>query len=77
MNCVVAEDGTSITCGHCGLTSHHPDDVAARYCGNCKLFHDADTGLCEDCGQLLVKLVAHRNPAPLPRFCGLCRDKRP
>lgn len=29
----------SITCPKCGLTSHHPWDVAQRYCGNCHQFH--------------------------------------
>lgn len=30
---------TTITCQRCGMTSHHPDDVANLYCGNCKQFH--------------------------------------
>lgn len=30
----------SITCGCCGLTSHHPQDVANLYCGHCHIFHD-------------------------------------
>lgn len=25
----------SITCPRCGMTSHHPTDVAEGYCGNC------------------------------------------
>lgn len=25
----------SITCPECGLTSHHPEDVAQGYCGAC------------------------------------------
>jgi hypothetical protein len=25
----------SVTCPRCGMTSHHPRDVAAGYCGNC------------------------------------------
>lgn len=29
----------SITCKGCGRTSHHPEDVANRYCGFCKVFH--------------------------------------
>jgi hypothetical protein len=28
----------SITCPRCGLTSHNPNDVANRYCGNCHVF---------------------------------------
>lgn len=33
-------DGETITCGRCGRTSHHPEDVKNRYCGNCHVFHD-------------------------------------
>lgn len=29
---------TSITCPDCGMTSHHPEDVAQGYCGNCHKF---------------------------------------
>jgi ribosomal protein S27AE len=25
----------SVTCPRCGMTSRHPDDIAAGYCGNC------------------------------------------
>lgn len=28
-------DTTSFTCPKCGRTSHHPEDVAHGYCGNC------------------------------------------
>lgn len=30
----------SITCPWCEATSHHPTDVAMRYCGRCHRFHD-------------------------------------
>ncbi len=30
----------SITCPVCGMTSHHPKDIAEGYCGNC---HDWTT----------------------------------
>jgi hypothetical protein len=36
----IASDGRSITCGLCGWTSYHPEDVAHRYCGHCHIFHD-------------------------------------
>lgn len=36
---VLALDAGAITCLICGMTSYHPQDVAFRYCGNCKLFH--------------------------------------
>jgi protein-arginine kinase activator protein McsA len=29
----------SITCPKCGMTSHHPQDVLEKYCGNCHQFH--------------------------------------
>lgn len=35
----LGEDGASITCLGCGMTSHHPEDVARRYCGHCHVFH--------------------------------------
>jgi hypothetical protein len=35
-----AEPPTFITCPQCGMTSHNPNDVAYRYCGNCHQFHD-------------------------------------
>ena len=28
-----------ITCRSCSMTSHHPEDVAHRCCGNCHVFH--------------------------------------
>lgn len=30
----------SITCPQCGMTSHNPNDVEYRYCGNCKEYHE-------------------------------------
>lgn len=39
---VIAEDGRSITCLCCGLTSHNPNDVAYRYCGGCHRFMGDD-----------------------------------
>jgi len=30
----------SITCPFCGITSYHPKDVAAKYCGLCHRFHE-------------------------------------
>lgn len=30
----------SITCPKCGMTSHNPNDVRERYCGNCQVFID-------------------------------------
>lgn len=34
----------SITCPQCGMTSHNPNDVRERYCGNCHQYHDTMTG---------------------------------
>jgi hypothetical protein len=28
------------TCPHCGMVSHHPEDVRYNYCGRCHLFVD-------------------------------------
>lgn len=36
----IAEDGRSITCLSCGLTSHNAEDVSQRFCGRCHVFHD-------------------------------------
>lgn len=34
-------DGTPwIHCLRCGLYSHHPEDVAQKYCANCHMFHE-------------------------------------
>lgn len=30
----------AIRCNVCGMVSYHPGDVASRYCGNCRLFHE-------------------------------------
>jgi protein-arginine kinase activator protein McsA len=30
----------SITCPACGMTSHNPNDVTQRYCGNCHGYID-------------------------------------
>jgi hypothetical protein len=37
------QGGQGIRCLFCGLTSFQPADVANRYCGHCKHFHDAVT----------------------------------
>lgn len=36
----IAADGKAITCHRCGMTSHHPEDVALHYCAECHRFHD-------------------------------------
>jgi hypothetical protein len=33
-----ASELDSYTCWRCAATSHHPEDVSNRYCGNCHLF---------------------------------------
>lgn len=40
MDYTIAADGRSITCSLCGRTSHNPNDVEYRYCGNCHRFLD-------------------------------------
>jgi len=37
----VSEDGTSITCHTCGMTSFNQNDVKNRYCGKCHKFHES------------------------------------
>ena len=36
----ISDDGKSITCKRCGMTSYHPKDVECHYCGKCNVFHD-------------------------------------
>lgn len=36
----IAATGRTITCLHCGVTSHNQNDVRERYCGNCHKFHE-------------------------------------
>lgn len=43
------DDGRAIRCHFCGQTSHNPTDVAQRYCGQCKVFH-------EDVAELMAEL---------------------
>jgi hypothetical protein len=47
----LVNDGRAIRCRRCGLTSHNPNDVAQRYCGQCKVFH-------EDVGPSVAALLA-------------------
>jgi hypothetical protein len=35
----ISDDGESITCSDCGLTSYNRHDVVERYCGKCHKFH--------------------------------------
>ncbi len=35
----IAQDGQSIACHRCGLTSHNANDVRQRYCAKCGTFH--------------------------------------
>lgn len=37
---LISEDGSSITCLKCGLTSFNSFDVKEKYCGHCSVFHD-------------------------------------
>jgi len=38
----VSAPARSIVCPRCGIESHHPEDVAQRYCGNCHDWHPDD-----------------------------------
>ncbi len=44
----IAADGKSITCLACRQTSYNPNDVAQRYCGNCKIFLDPVDAISDD-----------------------------
>lgn len=46
---------SSITCLRCGMTSHNPNDVRYRYCGNCNEFHAG--ARCDFCMAPEVELV--------------------
>jgi hypothetical protein len=35
------EYGWTITCPQCNRTSYHTEDVRHRFCGACKIYHDA------------------------------------
>lgn len=35
----ISQDGQSITCHVCGLTSYNLNDVKNRYCARCHVFH--------------------------------------
>lgn len=39
MSYKIADDGKSITCLRCEMTSHHPGDIEYLYCGHCHMFH--------------------------------------
>jgi ribosomal protein L37E len=36
----IGNEGKSITCHRCGMTSWSAGDVSHHYCGNCNVFHD-------------------------------------
>ena len=35
----ISKDGKSIKCLCCNMTSHNPNDIKEKYCGNCKAYH--------------------------------------
>ena len=42
---LLGQDAASHHCVHCGLTSHHPEDVNNAYCGACHHFcNDVEEG---------------------------------
>jgi len=69
----IAADGKSITCLACRQTSYNPNDVAQRYCGNCKIFLDpVDEAYefdCRECGRFIISLCdPYRTD-----LCAMCR----
>jgi len=74
----VSGDGKRLTCHLCGFTSLSPRDIAARWCGHCRVFlQDID-----DATSLAIRLGVIRT-APLDlsnflrrvktRLCGIGR----
>jgi hypothetical protein len=39
---VIADDGKSIICLKCGMTSYSQGDISHLYCGNCHAFHEGE-----------------------------------
>lgn len=60
----IADDGQSITCLVCGMTSHHPKDVEHCHCGKCNKFHDVPdpVSLVDDQFVFLDALLAGNRP---------------
>jgi hypothetical protein len=60
---VILDDGAAIKCTTCGMTSHNPNDVRFRYCGNCHTFHDTPihTAVFEDD---MASRLLHDYPLP-------------
>lgn len=50
----ITENGRSITCLSCGLTSHNVEDVRQRFCGRCHVFHEDENFHQRLRGQALV-----------------------
>lgn len=74
----LSEDGASITCRRCGLTSHNRKDVEQRYCGRCHEFHEARPPgywMHEQSGALRRAIEAYLSCEPMTREqVGLIRE---
>lgn len=48
----------SITCTRCHRTSYHPQDIARKYCGHCRVFLNAGEYIIRDSRQAVVFVEA-------------------
>lgn len=79
MNHTISQDGQSITCHECGRTSHNPNDVRNRYCGNChEFYHHRPDPEDDDCllsvlrqSPLNGRAETHPDHASWPQFLRL------
>lgn len=69
----ISPNGKSITCFHCGRTSHNKGDVKHLYCGNCGIYHtDANEYDCTECGRHIIVLNNPVLQAKHPNICAAC-----
>lgn len=72
----ILDHGYAIQCLHCGLISHHPEDVTHRYCGKCHRFHERLPPEAPVCYWCKEPVLPHEARAPIPHQiahweCGL------
>lgn len=65
----ISEDGQSIICLDCGMTSWNPNDVHERYCGNCHEFHEYKMSRSLMLDEYFADMVA-KLEAEMARLCG-------
>lgn len=68
----VLEDGAALRCLLCGYVSHNPNDVAHRYCPNCRLYLDPETAVGVRCEASGEPFLYRRHPAAQGVLCPAC-----